>query len=177
MSNYSGLAKQIANDIIKNQEEKMRQAVAYVAQKVSEDWAQKARGVMDAYYSDYQSDDYDRTNQLRDSIMPVMVENGNTFITGMEFDISKMDHTLNTKINSAFGSMGTSARIGEVDIFKNFMYGAHGNEDYTVPGTGRKIRRDIHFTSPSAIEVLDGYYNSYHTTIDRFWKEALLKVK
>lgn len=175
MGSYSEIAKEIAKDIIKDQKKKMQQAVEYVAQKTRDDWERQARHVMDAYYVDYKSDLYDRTNELRNIIVPVFNQYGNSYVVGVEFDPSLMNHNLMTKKVSAFGETDFANRITEEDIFKNFMYGAHGNEDYTT-STGKKIKRDIHFTSPSPMAMLDNYYYNYDSKIDSFWKEALLRV-
>lgn len=161
MGNYNEIAKEIAKDIIKDQKKKMQQAVEYVAQKTRDDWERTARRVMDAYYADYDPKFYDRTNELRNIIVPVFQQNGNSYVAGMEFDYSRMDH-------------GVLPQFSEYSIFENFMYGAHGNEDYTTP-TGNKITRDIHFTYPHARAILDDYYSSYDLKIDSFWKEALLQ--
>lgn len=175
MSKFNSLAKQIADDLIRDQKKRVERVVEYVAQRVSEDWEREARRVMDAYYVDYKSDLYDRTNELRNIIVPVKTRSGDIYTVGVEFDPSLMNHNLTTKKNSAFGGMGLSDRIGEEDIFKNFMYGAHGNEDYTT-STGKHITRDIHFTSPSPMEMLDNYYKNYDSRFDHFWKEALLTL-
>lgn len=178
MSKFNSLAKQIADDLIRDQKKRVEHVVEYVAQRVSEDWEREARRVMDAYYVDYKSDLYDRTNELRNIIVPVNIRSGDVYTTGVEFDPSLMKHNLMTKKNSAFGGTGLSNRIGEEDIFKNFMYGAHGNENYswTSGGTSFTGTRDIHFTSPSPMEMLDNYYKNYDSKFDRFWKEALLTV-
>ena len=162
MGNYSEIAKEIAKDIIKDQQKKMQRAVEYVAQKTRDDWERKAHRVMDAYYSDYRSDLYDRTDELKNIIVPVFQQKGNSYVTGVEFNYSRMDH-------------GTLPKFNEYSIFENFMYGAHGNEDYTT-STGKKVTRDIHFTNPYARQILDNYYNNYDSKIDLFWKEALLQL-
>ena len=162
MGNYSELAKEIAKDIIKDQKNKMQRAVEYVAQKTRDDWERMANRVMDAYYSDYDPKFYDRTDELRNIIVPVFKQNGNSYVAGMEFDYSRMDH-------------GALPKFNEYSIFENFMYGAHGNEDYTTP-TGKQVTRNIHFTNPHARSILDNYYSSYDSKIDLFWKEALLQL-
>ena len=174
MVHYKDVAREIANDIVKDSKKRAQQAIEYVAQQIRDDWEQQARRVMDAYYVDYKSDLYDRTNELRNIIVPVFNKNGDSYEVGVEFDPTLMNHNLTTKKVSAFGETGFANRITEEDIFKNFMYGAHGNEDYTT-STGNKIKRDIHFTSPSPMQMLDNYYYNYDSRFERFWKEALLK--
>lgn len=161
MNNFSAIAREVADDIIKSQKKKMEQAVEYVAQRVSRDWEREARNVMDAYYSDYRSNLYNRTGELKDIITPVMERVGDSYIAGMRFDFGKMNH-------------GELPKFSEYAIFENFMYGAHGNEDYTTK-TGKQVTRNVHFTNPYARMVLDNYYRSYDAKIDSFWQEALLK--
>lgn len=162
MVHYKDVAREIAKDIIKDQKNKMQQAVEYVAQKTRDDWERMAHRVMDSYYSDYDPKFYDRTDELRNIIIPVFKQNGNAYVAGMEFDYSRMDHSM-------------LPQFSEYSIFENFMYGAHGNEDYTT-SIGKKITRDIHFTHPNARQILDNYYNNYDSKIDLFWKEALLQL-
>lgn len=174
MVHYKDVAREIANDIVKDSKKRAQQAIEYVAQQIRDDLEQQARRVMDAYYVDYKSDLYDRTNELRNIIVPVFNKDGDSYVVGVEFDPTLMNHNLTTKKVSAFGETGFANRITEEDIFKNFMYGSHGNEDYTT-STGNKIKRDIHFTSPSPMAMLDNYYYNYDSRFERFWKEALLK--
>ena len=174
MVHYKDVASEIANDIVKDVKKRAMQAIEYVAQQIRDDWEQQARRVMDAYYSDYDPKSYDRTNELRNIIVPVFNKNGDSYEVGIEFDPTLMNHNLMTKSVSAFGETGFTNRITEEDIFKNFMYGAHGNEDYTN-AAGKKVKREIHFTSPSPMQMLDNYYYNYDSKFERFWKEALLK--
>lgn len=162
MVHYKDVAREIATDIVKDSKKRAQQAIDYVAQQIRDDWEQQAHRVMDAYYSDYRSDLYDRTDELKNIIVPVFNQKGNSYVVGVEFDYSRMDH-------------GVLPKFNEYSIFENFMYGAHGNEDYTVSSSGRKITRDIHFTHPHARQILDNYYNNYDAKFERFWKEALLK--
>ena len=177
MVHYKDVAKEIANDIVKDGKKRAQQAVEYVAQKIRDDWEQQARRVMDAYYADYDPEYYDRTNELRNIIVPVFNKDGDSYEVGVEFDPSLMNHNLTTKKVSAFGETGFANRITEEDIFKNFMYGAHGNEDYSWTSGGVRFtgKRNIHFTNPSPMAMLDNYYYNYDSRFERFWKEALLK--
>lgn len=174
MVHYKDVARDIAKDIVQDSKKRVQQIIEYVAQQIRDDWEQQARRVMDAYYVDYKSDLYDRTDELRNIIVPVFNKNGDSYEVGVEFDPTLMNHNLMTKKVSAFGETGFANRITEEDIFKNFMYGAHGNEDYTN-SAGKKVKRDVHFTSPSPMQMLDNYYYNYDSQFERFWKEALLK--
>ena len=66
MVHYKDVAREIASDIVKDSKKRVQQTIEYVAQQIRDDWEQQARRVMDAYYADYKSDAYDRTNELRD---------------------------------------------------------------------------------------------------------------
>lgn len=157
------IAKQIAKDIVNSQMQVLEKTVAYMARKTSEDWTRMARKVMDDYYSDYQftAQLYDRTFSMRDNIIvPVLRQTGAGWEAGVEFDYSRMDH-------------GDMPQFREYDIFENFMYGQHGNEDYTVPGSNKEIMRNIYFTTPNARTVLDKYYQNYDAQMDKYFEEGL----
>lgn len=67
------------------------------------------------------------------------------------------------------------SQFSEFAIFDNFMYGQHGNEDYTNPKTKEQVIRNIAFTTPFAKIVLDKYYKNYDSKIDAYFEEALRK--
>ena len=81
-------------------------------------------------------------------------------MAGIMFDWSRMHHEDITA-------------TGEFWIGKNFFAGYHGNENYTVPSTGKKIKRHIVFTDPPAQMILDRYYQNYDNKMDRYFYEAI----
>lgn len=160
------IAKQIADDIINDQKQILEKTIEYMAKKTSEDWERMARKVMDAYYDDYEQTGkyYKQTfNMRRNLIVPVFSQTSTGWEAGMKFDYTKMDH-------------GQMPKFREYDIFENFMYGQHGNEDYTVPKTGEQVIREIYFTRPNARTVLDKYYANYDRQLDIYFEEGLQKA-
>ena len=157
------IAKEIAKDIVNSQMQVLEKTVAYMAKKTSEDWTRAAIKVMDAYYFDYDHTGkyYKQTFSMRNNvIVPVLKQTGTNWEAGVEFDYTRMGH-------------GNMPQFREYDIFENFMYGQHGNEDYTVPNTNKEITRKIHFTTPYARMVLDKYYDDYGKTMDKYFDEGL----
>ena len=150
----------IIDDIVKDAEETLNNVTRYVATRVADDWENKAKSVMDAYYSTETAGYYNRTDSLRNTIKRVFDQGGSGYTAGVEFDVSRMGHD------------GLS-QFSEFAIFDNFMYGQHGSEDYTSPKTGNHIVRNIAFTSPFAKIVLDKYYQNYGGKVDAYFEEAL----
>ena len=150
----------IIDDIVKDAEETLNNVTRYVATRVADDWEDKARSVMDAYYSTETAGYYNRTDSLRNTYQRVLRPGGSGYTAGVEFDVSRMSHD------------GLS-QFSEFAIFDNFMYGQHGNEDYTSPKTGKLITRNIAFTTPFAKIVLDKYYQNYDSKVDAYFEEAL----
>ena len=157
----SNAVNQIVDDIIKDTTKTLNKATWYVAQRVADDWEEKARHVMDAYYSTDTAGYYERTFSLENTVERVLKrkdKNGYN-VAGVRFNTSRMNHD------------GLS-QFSEFAIMDNFMYGQHGNEDYTSPRTGKQIMRNISFTTPYARIVLDKYYQSYDGKIDQYFTEA-----
>ena len=158
------IAKEIAKDIVNSQMQVLEKTVAYMAQKTSEDWTRMAKKIMDDYYSDYRftTMTYEQTFSMRDNvIVPVLKQTGTSWEAGVKFDYSRMSH----------GDDITAS--GEFWILNNFLYGYHGNENYTNPKTGEKIKRNIFVTSPSAKTELDKYYQNYDAQMDKYFEEGL----
>lgn len=161
------VAKQIANDIINDQKQILEKTVEYIAKKTNEDWVEMAKKVMDAYYEDYEQTGkyYKQTfNMRRNLIVPVLTRTGTGWEAGMEFDYTKMDH-------------GQMPKFREYDIWENFMYGQHGNEDYTIKRTGEQVIREVYFTRPYARAVLDKYYANYDKQMDKYFDEGVRLAK
>lgn len=149
----------IIDDIVKDAEETLNNVTRYVATRVADDWEDKAKSVMDAYYSTETAGYYNRTDSLRNTVQRVLKPGGDGYTAGVEFDVSRMSHD------------GLS-QFSEFAIFDNFMYGQHGNEDYTSPKTGEQVIRNIAFTTPFAKIVLDKYYQNYDSNVDAYFEEA-----
>jgi len=157
------VAKEVANDIVNDQMKVLQKTIEYMAKKTSEDWERMARRVMDDYYSDYDktTQKYERTFEMKNKIItPVLKQTGFDWEAGVDFDFEQMDHDDITD-------------TGEFWIWKNFMYGYHGNENYTVPTTGKKIKRNVYISSPPAKEVLDTYYKNYDSKIEEYFEDGL----
>lgn len=151
------IAKQMAQDIVNSQMQVLEKTVAYMAQKTSEDWTRMARKVMDDYYNDYEKTGkyYPQTGDMqRNLIVPVLQQSGNQWEAGVKFDYTRMNH-------------GEMPQFREYDIWENFMYGQHGNEDYL------DSMRNIYFTRPYARMVLDKYYENYDSQMDKYFDEGL----
>ena len=160
MSNARNVVNQIVDDIVQDATKTLNNITKYVAGRVADDWEEKARHVMDAYYSTETAGYYERTFELRDTVKRVMKKSGDRYTAGVEFDPSRMNHN------------GLS-QFSEFAIMDNFMYGQHGNEDYTSPKTGKQITRNIVFTTPYARIVLDKYYQNYDSKINQYFEEAV----
>ena len=159
MGNARNVVNQIVDDIVKDATKTLNNVTEYVANRVADDWERMARHVMDAYYSTETAGYYERTFELRDTVQRILEKNGDVYSAGAMFDWSRMSHDDVTA-------------TGEFWIGKNFLYGYHGNENYTVPGTGEKIKRHIAMTSPAAQAVLDKYYENYDKRVDRYFDQA-----
>lgn len=151
---------QFVDDIVKDATKTLKKVTKYVATRAADDWQEQGKRVMDAYYSTETAGYYERTFELRDTVQRVMKKSGDGYVAGMMFDFSKMYHDDITA-------------TGEFWIGKNFLYGYHGNENYTIPGTGEKIKRHISFTDPPAQMILDRYYKNYDDRVDRYFYEAI----
>lgn len=161
MGNARNVANQIVDDIVKDATKTLSNVSSYIAERISYDWERMARHVMDAYYSTETAGYYERTFSMRDNtVKRILEKNGDTYKAGAMFDWSLMSHDDVTA-------------TGEFWIGKNFLYGYHGNENYTVPGTGEKIKRQIAMTFPSAQAVLDKYYENYDKQVDRYFNQAI----
>lgn len=161
MSNARNVVNQIVDDIVKDATKTLDNITEYVANKVADDWERMAHHVMDAYYSTETYGYYGRTFSMMDNtVQRVLEKNKDGYIAGAMFDWSKMSHNDVTA-------------TGEFWIGKNFLYGYHGNENYTVPGTGEKVKRKIAMTSPSAQSVMDKYYENYDKQVDRYFEQAI----
>lgn len=153
---------QIVDDIVNDATETLNNVTNYVAKRTADDWEDMAKSVMDNYYATETAGYYERTNSLRNTINRVFAQSGDGYVVGVEFDLSRMSHA------------GLS-QFSEFAIFDNFMYGQHGNEDYTNPKTKEQVIRNIAFTTPFAKIVLDKYYKNYDSKIDAYFEEALRK--
>lgn len=151
---------QIVDDIVQDTTKTLNKVTKYVAKRAADDWQEQGERVMDAYYSTETAGYYERTFELMNTVRRVMKKSGDGYMAGVEFDWSRMYHEDLTA-------------TGEFWIGKNFLYGYHGNENYTVPGTGKKIKRHISFTDPPAQMVLDRYYRNYDSKVDRYFYEAI----
>lgn len=165
MNNIRNVTKNIANDIVSDQKQILEQAIAYMAQKTSEDWTRVAKKVMDDYYADYDktTQRYKQTFSMRDTVVPVLKRTSDGFEAGVEFDFERMSHQDITD-------------TGEYWILNNFMYGYHGNENYTLPD-GTKILRNIYRTTPHAKFILDEYYKNYDSQMDQYFDEGVKLAK
>lgn len=152
---------QLVDDIVKDTTKRLNKVTWYVAGRVADDWEEKAKYVMDAYYSTDTAGYYDRTFELRNTIEKVLKrKNRNGYnVAGVRFNTHWMSHE------------GLS-QFSEFAIMDNFMYGQHGNEDYTNPKTGKQTTRNIAFTTPYARTVLDKYYQNYDGKIDQYFTEG-----
>lgn len=164
MINARGIASQIANDIMVDVENDVRTAMSNVTKRASEDWERMARRMMDMYYSDHSKTTgrYHITGSLRNVIVPIM-KIGDICEFGVEFDYSRMNH-------------GALPKFNEYSIWENFMYGAHGNEAYTVPSTGQMIDRNVVFSHPNTNSVLLDYFDSYDKILDRYFEDEFKKI-
>jgi hypothetical protein len=161
MSNARNVVNQIVDDIVKDATRTLDNVTEYDANRAADDWERIARHVMDAYYSTETAGYYERTFLMRDNtIKRILEKDGDAYKAGAMFDWSVMSH-------------GDVTSTGEFWIGKNFLYGYHGNENYTVPGTGEKVKRKIATTSPSAQSVLDRYYENYGKQVDRYFDQAI----
>jgi hypothetical protein len=146
--------------IIKDNEDTLNNIVDFMATMIKIDWQCKVDEVLDNYYQDHLNGNRyknKRTKSLyNDVTLPICNKIGSSYVTGVMFFPDLMSHSPLKQFN-------------EEGIFENFMTGAHGNVPYTMPGTGEKIERKIHYTSPSAQSILDKYYNDYDKKIDEFW--------
>lgn len=166
MSNARNVVNQIVDDIVKDATKTLESTVKYVAEMTASDWERMARHVMDAYYSDYSETTgrYERTFSMRDNVIErVLRKDGDGYVAGIKFDPSRMNH-------------GDLSQFREYDIWENFMYGQHGNEDYTTPKTKQQITRNVHFTTPYAKAVLDKYYGTYDRKVDKYFEEGLKRA-
>lgn len=154
------VVSQIVDDIVNDATKTLNNVTKYVATRVADDWEEQARRVMDAYYSTSTAGYYERTFSLRDTVERILRKDGSGYIAGVKFDPSRMSHD------------GLS-RFSEFAIMDNFMYGQHGNEDYTSPKTGEQVMRNVAFTTPHARIVLDKYYQNYDSKVDQYFAEAL----
>ena len=150
---------QIVDDIVNDATETLNNITNHVAKRVADDWEEKAKRVMDAYYDTETAGYYQRTNSLRNTVNRVFQQSGDGYMVGVEFDLSRMSHE-------------GLKQFSEFAIFDNFMYGQHGNEDYTSPKTGNQVIRNIAFTTPFAKIVLDKYYQNYDSKVDAYFEEA-----
>ena len=167
MSNARGTINQIVDDIVKDAQQDLENVVEYVAKQVRNDWSRMAYWVMDKYYDDYRytTKKYKRTfSMYNNAIVPILQKDGDGYTAGVEFDWSRMDH----------GDDITNS--GEFWILNNFLYGYHGNENYTVPSTGKQIKRNIYQTTPSANTVLDKYYENYDRFFDQHFEYAVKRI-
>ena len=156
----SGAIGQIVDYIVNDVTETLNNVTKYVATRAADDWENEANSVMDAYYSTETAGYYKRTGSLRNTVKRIFEQGGGGYTAGVEFDLSRMSHD------------GLS-QFSEFAIFDNFMYGQHGNEDYTLPKTGEQILRNIAFTTPFAKIALDKYYQNYDSKVDGYFNEAL----
>lgn len=157
----SNAVNQLVDDIIKDTTKKLNKVTRYAAKRVADDWEEKALYVMDAYYSTDTAGYYNPTGSLENTIERVLSKkdkNGMN-VAGVRFNISRMSHS------------GLS-QFSEASIMDNFMYGQHGNEDYTCPRTRKQVMRNIAFTTPHARIVLDQYYKNYENKVDQYITEA-----
>ena len=164
MSNARSAINQIIDDIVNDAQKDLENVVEYVAKQVRNDWSRMAQFVMDRYYDDYKytTRRYKRTFSMYNNVItPILERDADGYTAGVEFDWSRMNH----------GDGITDT--GEFWILNNFLYGYHGNENYTVPGTGQKIKRNIYQTTPSANTVLDRYYENYDKFLDRHFDYAV----
>ena len=151
---------QIVDDIVQDATKTLNSVTKYVAKRVADDWQDQGKRVMDDYYSTETAGYYERTFELMNTVKRVMKKSGDGYIAGVMFDWSRMYHE-------------DISATGEFWIGKNFLYGYHGNENYTIPSTGKKIKRKIAFTDIPAQMVLDRYYQNYDNKIDRYFYEAI----
>lgn len=159
MSNARNVVNQIVDGIVKDATKTLDSVTNYVAKRVADDWEEKARHVMDAYYSTETAGYYERTFELKDTVKKILRKEDSGYVAGIMFDPSRMRHR------------GLS-QFSEFAIMDNFMYGQHGNEDYTSPKTGKHVVRNVAFTTPFARIVLDKYYQNYDSNVDRYFEEA-----
>lgn len=166
MIDARNVVDRIVDDIVKDAEKTLNNVTKYVAKNVADDWETMARSVMDAYYSDYSKTTmrYKRTFSMSDDVIErVFKRSGDGYVAGVKFDPSRMDH-------------GNLPQFREYDIWENFMYGQHGNEDYTAPITRQQTTRNVYFTNPYAKAVLDKYYSTYDRQIDKHFEDGLKRV-
>lgn len=156
----SGTIGQLVDDIVKDATKTLNKVTNYVAKRAADDWEHAAKSVMDDYYNTETAGYYERTDSLKNTIHRVLKKSGDGYVAGVEFDWARMSHDDVTA-------------VGEFWIGKNFLYGYHGNENYTVPTTGEKIKRKIAFTDMPAEMVLDRYYQNYDNNVDRYFYEAI----
>lgn len=159
MSNARNVVNQIVDDIVKDTTKTLNNITSYVAKRAADDWDEQGRYVMDAYYSTDTAGYYERTFELRDTVKKILRKDDGGYIAGVMFDPSRMSHH------------GLS-QFSEFAIMDNFMYGQHGNEDYTSPRTRKQVTRNIAFTTPYARIVLDKYYQNYDSKVDQYFEEA-----
>lgn len=173
MSNYRKWAAEIAKDVVKEEMERFEKVIQYVAECTARDWELMARKVMDDYYADYvyTTRRYKQTFSMYESVVPVLTRNADGYEAGVLFDYSRMSHGDKSDVGDA-NHHGAITNAGEFWILNNFIYGYHGNENYTTKD-GEKITRHIYVTNPPAGKVLDDYYQAYDAQIDRYVGEAL----
>ena len=153
----------LVDAVVDEARETMNNIVATVAVMTKYDWEIKVSQVMDGYYNDHvKGNRYrnKRTKSLRNDLMRASTRHvGNQYFVSIELDPSRMNHS-------------PIPQFTEEAIFENFMDGAPGTVPYTMPGTGEKIERKIHYTTPSPQSVLDSYYENYDEKIDEFYRIA-----
>ena len=158
MSSTSNIADQIVDGIMRDVKNRLNRAVRHIATSAQRDWKNIAKSVMDQYYYDYAETTmrYDSTfSMYNDLIVPVFWKKNSNYTIGIRFYPNKMDH-------------GKLPMFNEEGIYENFMSGAHGNTKYK----GVENARNIFVTTPSARSVLDEYYESYDTQIEKYFQEG-----
>ena len=162
MGNARNIINEFVDDVVKDTTKTLNNVSEYIAEKAADDWERIANSVMDDYYATKTLGYYERTDSMRNIVQRVFEKNNGRYTAGVMFDVSRMDH-------------GNMPKFSEFAIFDNFMYGQHGNEDYTVPTTREVIQRNIAFTTPYARIVMDKYYQNYNNQLDKYFNIAICK--
>lgn len=151
--------KAFIDKIMQDTEKNTRGIVNGAAKKARVDFTKEAKRLMDNYYREYSSDNYERTDTLRDyGYAPYTLWNANKIQTGVRFtdrgaDFSKV-------YNRDVGAKdGWGSGIGGI-IMSDFAIGAHGWPGYSGTFIGTPVGEKMEKFEETYIFEMDSYFQS-----------------
>lgn len=148
-------ANAFVDKIIADAEKKIRTDLKKISSKAKNDFVNKAREAVNAYYANYNPKLYIRTNNLRNGVIDenpsFAVLSGGGFEAWIQFNSNGM-----SDYDDGTYSAGT--------VVSNFMYGIHGRPSVAMDGNPAITLMDDFQNGYK--EILNGYFSALGYTVN-----------